>query len=128
MMMHEYPVTRPKIAHGSAGCCDDADRFMAEDQRRFTADIPRHDVARTDPAGASLDQEIVRTNLWARGFFKANIAEVVKSRNLHLHRRTFCGSSGEVNFCGTCLSGGLVLVKVPTLAGSRRVSVAKSTN
>ena len=59
MMVDEDALAAAKAAHRCADLLDHADRLMAEHQRRLAPDVPGHDVARADAAGAGAHQNFV---------------------------------------------------------------------
>ena len=89
MMMDENTFTGTKITHGGARLLDHANRLVTEDQGRLAPDIPRHDVTGADTAGADADEEVVGSHFGASAFLDADIAEIVKTGNLHTHAENF---------------------------------------
>ena len=63
VMVHEDAVTGLELAHRRAGLLDDADRFVAEHERRLALEIPGHDVARADAACDRADEKVVGADL-----------------------------------------------------------------
>src|SRR5579872_1143503 len=84
MMVNEDALAAAKAAHRPAHLLDHADRLMAEHQRRLAPDVPGHDIARADAAGAGADQNFVGPGGGTRVLLDADIAEVVEPCNLHL--------------------------------------------
>ena len=96
MMMHENAVARLEAAHRRACLLDHTYRLVAEHQRRLAPDVPGHDIAGADAAGAWRGPNIVGAGFWALGFFDPDIAEIVKT----------CDSHGGIELCvpRRCLS------------------------
>ncbi len=96
-MMHEHAIAAAKITHRGARLLDHADRLMSQDQRRLAPDVPGHNVARADSAGARAHQDIVGADLGAGAFLDADIAEIVEPCDLHEPAATLWGALRLVN-------------------------------
>jgi hypothetical protein len=99
-MMHEDALAGTKFSNAGTDFFYYADRLMAEHQRRFAPDVPRHDVAGADAAGAHPHQHIGGAHLGAGTLFDPNVAEIVESRYLHCHPRTLWCKAPVVNSRG----------------------------
>jgi hypothetical protein len=96
-MMDENPLARTKIAYGRARLLDHADWFVTQHQRGFAPDVPGHNVTRTDAAGADADEDFIGANFRRGAFFDADIAEIIKTRDLHTHVKTLGPAAQLVN-------------------------------
>ena len=84
VMMDEDALAAAKPAHRRADLLDHADRLVAQHQRRLAPDVPGHDVARADAAGAGAHQDFVGAGRRARVLLDADIAEIIKPCDLHV--------------------------------------------
>src|ERR1019366_8204194 len=83
MMVHENAVAGFEAAHRRAGLLDDADRFVAEHERRLALEVPGHDVARANAARARADQNVAVADLGPGAFLDADVVEIVEPCYLH---------------------------------------------
>jgi len=97
MMVREDALSGTKAAHRGADLLDQADGFVAEHRSGLAPDIPRHDVAGADPAGAGADQDILRAHFRAGHFLDANVSEVVKQCGKHKSYQTLGSGLADVN-------------------------------
>jgi hypothetical protein len=96
VVMNKNAIARFETAHGIADFFDHSDRFMTQHERRFALDVPGHDVAGADAAGARANQDVVGANLGAGAFLDADVAEIVKPGHLHDPSKMWSGA-GLVN-------------------------------
>ena len=97
VMMHEDAVARLEVAGCGAGLFDHADRLMSQHRAGLAADVPRHDIARTDPAGAGAHEDVADAGFRTGGFLDANIAEIVEACDLHDSQLKLCGAAASMS-------------------------------
>jgi hypothetical protein len=77
MMMYEDAIAGPEGMRRGTCLLDHADRLMTQHAAGLAPDVPGHNVAGADSAGACAHQDIAGADLGARGLFDANVAKIV---------------------------------------------------
>jgi hypothetical protein len=83
VVMDEDAVAGLEGRYPFSHCRNDAGRFVPQNQRRFTPNVPGHDVAAANAAGARAYEQFAGTNRGNRTLFDANVVHVVQHRCAH---------------------------------------------
>jgi hypothetical protein len=82
-MVDKHPRARLEMGYLSADFNDLADRFVAENERHFLANVPGYHVAGTDSARTRAHQRFTRAGAWHGFVFQANVEVIVQAGDLH---------------------------------------------
>src|SRR5579883_3363449 len=130
VMVHEDAIARREAGNARPGRGNDARGFVAEHERRFAPNVPRHHIARANAAGARLHQQFAVAGARNIAFFDADVVHVVENRRSHFLRAhgsianfTPSPPSSRSKTAATCASG---TVWVTSGSGSKRCCASNS--